>query len=170
MTNELLEQRRKLLKKRFRSSMIQLYIVLAITAFNCVAELMLPSFVLPVSFYLPQFIASYAKFLSDSGGSHTLYLFLVILSLAIVLFIALCLVFARKNHKLMRIITVISSVDMILLIYIGISGLFLKGWQSFFVINIFLHIWILFLSATAGRASEGLEVLPESVDENADKL
>lgn len=164
MTNELLEQRRTLLKKRFRTSMIQLYIVFAVTAYNCIAELVLPSFVLPVSFYLPQFIASYAKVLSDTGDSRAIFFFLVILSLATVLFIFLCLVFARKSHKLMKIITVMVSADMILLIYIGISGLLLKGVQLFFVINLFLHVWILFLSATAGRASEGLEVLPESVD------
>ena len=162
MTNELLEQRRTLLKKRFRTSMLQLYVVFAITAYNCVAELVIPSFVLPVSFYLPQFISSYAKFLSNSDGNRTLFVFLVILAFAILLFIGFCLIFARKIYKLMNAVTVTASIDMILLIYIGISGLLVKGLQLFFLINLFAHVWILYLSVTACRSSEGLEVLPEA--------
>lgn len=166
MKTELIAQRRQLLKKRFISSMIQLYAVLAVTAYNCVAEIVLPGFVLPVSFYIPQFIASYAKFLSKSGESRALFSLLVILSFMLVLFIAFCLIFARRNYKLLKFINVIASVDIIMLIYFGISTLFTTGWQPFFVINIFLHIWILFTSATACRASEGLEVLPESDEES----
>ena len=162
MTNELLMQRRKLLKKRFKSSMIQLCIVLAATAYNCVAELILPSFVLPVSFYLPQFFAYYSNFLSSSEKSRTLIYFLAVISFALLILIAVAIIFTRKNYRLMNIVTVTASADMILLMYMGISGTLMSGFQAFFIINLFAHVWILFLSVTARRASEGLDVLPES--------
>ena len=165
MTNELLAQRRKLLKKRFKSSMIQLYIVLAATAYNCIAELILPSFVLPVSFYLPQFFAYYSNFLSSSEKSRVLIYLLAVISFALLILITVALILARKNYRLMSIVTVSASIDMILLIYMGISGTLVSGFQAFFIINLFAHVWILFLSATARRASEGLDVLPESAED-----
>ncbi|MBE6607273.1 MAG: hypothetical protein E7633_01765 [Ruminococcaceae bacterium] len=164
MTNELLTQRRKLLKKRFRTSMIQLYAVWIITAFNCVAELILPQLVLPVSFYLPQFFAYYANFSSTAENSRTLIYFLTVLSFAVLILLVFSLIFARKNYKLMNIVTATASIDMIMLIYIGISGTLISGFQAFFIINIFAHVWMLYLSATAYRASEGLEVLPDSAE------
>ncbi|MBQ5602697.1 MAG: hypothetical protein IIU77_07745 [Clostridia bacterium] len=165
MTNELLSQRRKLLKKRFISSMIQLYIVLAATVYNCIAELVLPGFVLPVSFYLPQFFAYYSRFLSSSGKKGAPIYFLAVISFALLILIAVALILARKNYKLMNLVTVVASIDMILLMYVGISGTLISGFQAFFIINLFAHVWILFLSATARRASEGLEVLPESAED-----
>ena len=166
MTNELLTKRRKLLKKRFKSSMIQLYIVLAATVYNCVAELILPSFVLPVSFYLPQFFAYYSNFLSSAGKKGAPVYLLTVLSFAILTALVLALIFARKNYKLMNLVTVTSSIDMILLIYVGVSGTLISGFQAFFIINLFAHVWMLYLSATAYRASEGLEVLPESAEDS----
>ena len=165
MTNELLTQRRKLLKKRFTSSMIQLYVVLAATVYNCIAELIIPGFVLPVSFYLPQFFAYYSSFLSTSGEKNgALVYFLTVMSFVLIVLIAAALIFSRKNYRLMNLVTVTASIDMILLIYVGISGILISGFQAFFIINLFAHVWIIFLSATARRASEGLYVLPESAE------
>ena len=77
----------------------------------------------------------------------------------------LCIIFAKRNYKLVGVISAVASVDMVLLIYIGLQSLLTKGFQGFFVINLFAHIWILFLAMRLRRAAEGLEVLPETDEE-----
>ncbi len=158
MSNELLIERRALLKKRFKSSTLLLFAVFCVTVYNCVAEFFFPSFVFPVSFYLPQFAANMAKTFSGNVGA------LVLCTLGCLILCAAtlsCIVFTRKNYRLASVISVISSIDIVLLIYIGLQSLLTKGFQGFFVINMFAHIGILFLAMRLRRAAEGLEVLPE---------
>lgn len=162
MSNELVLERRAFLKKRFRSSSIQLYALLCLTVFNCIAELFFPSFVLPASFYLPQFAANMAAIFSDRPAISALC---IIACVALLALIASCLMLARKNYRLVSVINLIVSLDIVLLIYIGIQSLFLKGFQPFFLINLFLHVWLIALVTRLRRASEGLEVLPDEENE-----
>lgn len=159
MSNELVAERRAFLKKRFKSSILQLYAVFCITVYNCIAEFLFPSFVLPFSFYLPQFASNMAKTLSDNTGTSILCTLACILVLMLIL---ACIIFAKKNYQLVNVINTVVSADIVLLIYIGLQSLVSKGFQPFFVINLLAHVWILSLSIRLRRASEGLEVLPET--------
>ncbi len=158
-------ERRALLKKRFFWGRIQLAAVLLVTFYNCVAEIVLPTFVLPISFYLPQFLVYYAQNMLDGDGHSVSVYLLCALAFALVALFTFCLIWSKKHYKLVKILTFCAGVDLILLIYFGIMTLFSSGFQLFFVANAFLHIWILYLTVSIPRAAEGLEVLPENTED-----
>lgn len=165
MSNELIIRRREFLKKRFVSSTVQLSVVLALSLYNCIAELLFPAFAVPVSFYIPQFIITMANRL-DLPEKAVLYSLLLVLAAAILTFIAVCLILSRRHYTLVSFMNVAVSIDMILLIYVGLQSLVINGFDAFFVINLFVHIWMLVLVIRLRRASEGLEVLPEVYEQN----
>lgn len=162
MTNDLLTERRKLLKKRYILSFWQLFAIFIITIYNCVAELLFGNLVIPVSFYLPQFIASYVKSVLNIQSTWVIVI-LAVLTALIILAIITSLVLSLKYYKSAIFLTVIISLDIIMLIYFGIIGFLTSGFKFFFVINLLAHIWIFHLSVTLKRSAEGLEVLPESI-------
>ncbi len=158
MSENLVKQRRAFLKKRFVSSIIQLSVVLVWTVYNCIAEIFFASSALPVSFYIPQFISALAKKNSASGAKFAL---LIILAVAILIFLALCLVMSRKNYRIVGFLNFTVSADIVLLIYIALQSLATKSFSISIVINLLFHIWLLVLAIRLRRACEGLEVLPE---------
>ncbi len=165
MSNELIAERRSLLKKRFVSSTAQLSAILALSLYNCVAEFLFPAFALPLSFYIPQFIITMANRLTLPEKAVQ-YVILLILAAAALIFITVCLILSRRYYKLVSFINAAVSIDMILLIYVGLQSLVINGFDAFFVINLFVHIWMFVLVIRLRRASEGLEVLPEVSEEN----
>lgn len=167
MTNELLNERRSFQKKRFISSLVQLSFVLFMTVYDCIAELFFPNFVLPISFYLPQFIITYSQ---ATLGKGPLFILFVVLAFAITVFIGVCLSLSKRHYGMVAFITAIIYVDFILLIYIGIQSILLKGFQPFFIVNIFLHIWLIVLTIRLRRSSEALEVLPDHTIEEDDGI
>lgn len=162
MSNKLVTERRAFLKKRFKFCLILTYAIFCVTLYNCIAEFFFPTLVLPVSFYLPQFMANMAKTFSDRIFISVLCALACTALLALLLF---CIVRVRKNYRLAGILNVVVSIDVVLLIYIGLQSLLTKGFQSFFVLNLLAHIWMLSLVIRLSRSSEGLEVLPETDEE-----
>lgn len=158
MSENLVKQRRAFLKKRFVSSIIQLSVVFVWTVYNCIAEIFFASSALPASFYIPQFVSALAKKNSASGVKFTL---LIILAVAILIFLALCLVMSRKNYRFVGFLNFTVSADIVLLIYIVLQSLATKSFGISIVINLLFHIWLLVLVTRLRRACEGLEVLPD---------
>ena len=167
MRSTVIAERRRFLKKRLVRSTIFLSVILALTVFNCLAELFFPALILPISFYLPQFVCSMAARLSlpQSAIAFTL---LCILALAIVVLIAVCLIFSRKIYSFVSFLNVVVSLDIVLLLYVGVSSLFINGFDFFFVVNLLLHVWMLSLTIRLRRSAEGLEVLPEKYVDDED--
>lgn len=163
MSNNLVAERRTFLKKRFISSIIQLSVVFAWTLYNCVAEIFFPASALPISFYLPQFVVAMA---SAAVKNRVKFILLLILAAISLLLLAACLIMARRNYRLVGLLNIVVSIDMILLIYISLQSLAAKSFNLAFVINLLVHIWMLALVIRLRRASEGLEVLPEITEEN----
>lgn len=158
MSENLVNQRRAFLKKRFISSIIQLSIVFVWTVYNCIAEIFFASSALPASFYIPQFLSALARKNSESGVKFAL---LTILASAILIFLAFCLAASRKNYRLVGFLNFTVSADVVLLIYIVLQSLATKSIAISMVINLLVHIWLLVLVIRLRRACEGLEVLPE---------
>ncbi len=160
-TNELLSERREFQKKRYVWSLIQLSAILFMTVYDCIAELLFPTFVLPISFYLPQFIITYSQ---ATVKNATFFILLTVLAFMIIAFIGLCLSLSRRFYSMISFITAIVYVDFILLIYIGLQSILTKGFEPFFLVNLFLHIWMLVLTSRLRSSAEALEVLPERID------